>query len=95
MTDALQASSSLPLPAYQTIQGSHDPLPPSSPQALSKALDTRSADNKADAVDDFKSYLDQSSVTLLAKTETKPEVDTAALISQSSVYSTPDGLRPI
>lgn len=95
MTDALQASSSLPLPAYQTIQGSHDPLPLSSPQALSKALDARSAGDQADAVDDFKAYLDKTSVTLLAKTETKPEVDTAALISQSSVYSTPDALRPL
>ena len=88
MSDPMMAASSIPLPTYQTMQGTRDPLPVSSPKLLDAtagAAAERSADAKQD---DFQAYLDQSSITLVEK-DRERRLDAADLIGQASVYRQP------
>lgn len=88
MSDPIQASSTIPLPTYQTLQGTRDPLPMTSPAAIEKDSDADVEARQADEKADFKAYLDKTSITLLEKTRAQ-QLDAADLISQSSTYLQP------
>ena len=89
MADPIQASSSIPLPSYQTLKGGHDPLPVSSPRALDRSSTARAEDDAANTAGAFKDHLDQTSVTLVEKSKPRKEVDVVDLINSGSVYGQP------
>ena len=95
MPDPIQSSSSIPLPSYQTIQGSHDPLPVSSPRSLDRSAATRAADDGAVRADAFKSYLDQTSITVVERAKPKVQADVVDLINAGNVYAQPGTTMPL
>lgn len=94
MSDPMMAASSMPVPTYQTMQGTRDPLPVSSPKLIEKTATTRLDDDRQDAGEDFKAYLDQTSITLVEKDQRK-RLDAADLISQTSIYQQPGANVPL
>ncbi len=88
MSDPIQATSSIPLPAYQTLQGTRDPLPVSSPRAIARQADATASARATEADDAFKAYLDQTSITLIESDQTRRR-DAADLIGEQSVYRQP------
>lgn len=89
MIDQVQRTSVVPLPAYQTIEGSHDPLPITSPRLQEQTASHRAEAGIAAQSDAFKDYLDQSSITVLEDASKKRHPNAADLISQNSVYVVP------
>lgn len=88
MSDPIQATSSIPLPAYQTLQGTSDPLPVSSPRAIERQADASATARTNEADDAFKAYLDQTSITLIERDQSRQR-DAADLIGDQSVYRQP------
>lgn len=84
MSDPMMATSSIPIPTYQTMQGTRDPLPVSSPKLAAATAQSRTEAQQ----DDFKTYLDQSSITLLEKGRSR-QLDAADMISQTGIYRQP------
>lgn len=93
--DPIQNSSTVPLPNYQTVQGSHNPLPVNGPEQ--SAQDTLQATNtaNANATSSFEAYLNASSITQLISDQANSEYDTAQAIRNSSVYKDPGQSTPI
>ena len=88
MSDPMQATSSIPIPTYQTMQGTRDPLPVSSPRAMARDVQVETEARADKAGDAFKDYLDQTSITVLER-RTGQQRDAADLISQGSTYLQP------
>lgn len=88
MSDPIQATSSIPLPTYQTLQGTHDPLPVSSSRAIERQADAATSAQRVEAEDAFKAYLDQTSITLIESNH-RHQRDAAELIGDQSVYRQP------
>lgn len=93
--DPIQNSSSLPLPNYQTVQGSHNPLPVNGPEQATQ--DTLQATNtaNANATSDFEAYLNASSITQIISDHANAEYDAAQAIRNSSVYKDPGQSTPV
>lgn len=89
MMDQVQRTSVVPLPVYQTIEGSHDPLPVTSPRLQEQKASDRAEAGIAAQSDAFKDYLDQSSITVVEDVSKKRHPDAADLISRNSVYVGP------
>ncbi len=95
MPDPIQASSAMPLPSYQTLQGTRDPLPLSSPAELRKSADSRTGTDEARAADAFKDYLDRTSITTVERQQRKPEADAVDMFLQNSAYGQAGVTTPI
>lgn len=91
MTDAIQRSSTIPLPAYQTGQDAKDPVPVSSPRALDRSSAARADDDALADAGAFKDYLDRTSVTVVEKAKPKHQMDAADMVAQGGVYGMPKG----
>lgn len=88
MSDPIQATSSIPIPIYQTLQGTRDPLPVSSSRAIEQKADAANSAQRSEADDGFKAYLERTSITLIESNQRK-ERDAADLIGEQSVYRQP------
>lgn len=88
MADPMMAVSSIPLPTYQTMQGTRDPLPVSSPKLIETNAANQAEADRSAAGDAFKTYLDATSITMVEKV-LKRQLDAADLISQGSIYGQP------
>lgn len=93
--DAIQNSSNLPLPNFQTVQGSHNPLPINGPEQTTQ--DSIQAANTAttNTTSEFEAYLNASSITQLISDKVNSEYDAAQAIRNSSVYKDPGQSTPI
>ena len=89
MIDQVQRTSTVPLPAYQTVAGSQDPLPITSPRLQEEKATDRAEAGMTAQSDAFKDYLDQSGITVLEDVSKKRHPDAADLIGQNSVYVAP------
>ena len=95
MADPIQARSSIPVPVYQQVKGSLDPLPPESKEMQAR-IETNQGDKKVETQDDkFKDYLDQASITNLEANQQGTEYSVADDIQNKSVYKTPGETSPI
>ena len=90
MTDPLQRTSTVPLPAFQTEAGAHDPLPVNSPKYLDRLHDAARKDDEDKDRDRFEAYLNQGGISVLAKNGDGTAFDTASHITKNSIYSLPD-----
>jgi hypothetical protein len=89
MSDPIQSSSSIPLPSYQTLQGTRDPLPVTSPKAIERDAATRVEADRTDDMQAFQDYLDQGSITMVEDLNRKRQLDAADLIGRGSIYGQP------
>jgi hypothetical protein len=95
MSDPIQRSSSLPVPAYQTLQGSQNPAETSSPKSIQRADDTVVEAKEETRTGNFEDYLNQQSVTTLEKTIETTVFDTASAINKDGVYQQPGVNTPV
>jgi hypothetical protein len=87
MVDSIQASVSIPIPKYQTGEGTHDPLPTTSPAEIDRSDNARHDQTQQTKKDDFEHYLNQRSITNLAET-TKASRSTRSRTSRSGASTT-------
>lgn len=90
MADPLQRVSSVPLPAFQTQHGKHDPLPVDSPETLERHHEAVEGRDDKEKNDQFEAYLNQSGVTTLEKDQGGGRFDPVSHITADSVYTQPD-----
>ncbi|WAJ30495.1 hypothetical protein [Antarcticirhabdus aurantiaca] len=96
MVDSIQRNSTIPVPAFQTESGAHDPLPMDAPKQLQRLEDTAKAAGAEAQKDRFEDYLNQGSVTTVAKDRDRGTVfDPAAEIAAASVYGQPSANKPL
>ena len=88
MPDPIQASSAMPLPSYQTLQGT-------SPTEIRKSADSRTGTDESRAADAFKDYLDRTSITTVERQQRRPEADAVDMFLQNSVYGQAGVTTPI
>jgi hypothetical protein len=89
MVDSIQASVSIPIPKYQTGEGTHDPLPTTSPAEIDRSDNARHDQTQQTKKDDFEHYLNQRSITNLAETTKSQSFDTVKDIEERGVYHHP------
>lgn len=94
MSDPIQATSSIPLPAYQTLRGAHDPLPVTGAKAIEQNATARAEQDRSEEGAAFKDYLDQTSITVVEK-DRQQRRDAADLIAQTSIYLQPGTAVPL
>jgi hypothetical protein len=95
MVDSVQRQSTVPVPAFQTEQGAHNPLPLNAPKEENRLEDAAKAASRESSADRFEDYLNKSETTLLEKARDKGlTFDPAAEISAASVYSQPGAKLP-
>ena len=95
MVDPIQRSSSIPVPSFQTEQGTQDPLPVSSPREQKRVGDDIREQDRQDDGAAFEDYLNDSSIMTLEKAKRGQNVDAAGEIESASVYSQPGHKTPI
>jgi|GEM_PF-5937371 len=85
MVDSIQSTSSIPVPVYQQVKGSLDPLPPDSKEMQARI----DQDNK------FQDYLDQASISNLEANQQTTEYNVADDIQKKGVYKAPGESSPV
>ena len=95
MTDPLQRTSTVPLPAFQTGAGTRDPLPVDAPKNLDRLHEAASKADDDKARDQFEAWLNQGGISLVAKNGLGSAFDTASDIAGNSVYGSPDDRKPV
>jgi len=95
MVDPIQRTSSVPVPQFQTEQGTQDPLPVNAPREQQRVGDDIREDDRQDDGAAFEDYLNDSSIMTLEKAKRGQNVDTAGEIESASVYSQPGQKTPL
>lgn len=90
MADAIQRTSSIPVPDFVTAKGTQNPLPLTSPAERTKVDDKVTQANGETNQDKFEAYLNQSSISTLEKQQPGRTFDPADDIVANSVYSQPN-----
>lgn len=89
MVDPIQRSSALPLPDFQTNQGTHNPVPLEAPREEQRLTEQVRGNDKDNATRDFADYLKDSSILTLEKAHEGKRYDPVDEITSASVYSQP------
>jgi hypothetical protein len=89
MVDPIQRTSALPLPDFQTNQGTHNPVPLEAPREQQRLTDQVRGNDKDNSSRNFEDYLNRSSITTLEKAHQGKPYDPVDEITSASVYSQP------
>lgn len=95
MVDPIQRTSSVPVPSFQTEQGTQDPLPVNSAREQQRVGDDIRKDDKQDETAAFEDYLNDTTILTLEKAKQGTTADPAGEIESGSVYSQPGQKSPI
>ena len=89
MPDSFQKVSTLPIPKHQTQETTRNPLPISSPEDLQQSFEVHHDQSDRTRLEDFRAYLEHSSITNQRLNTRTLVFDTAQDISQNSIYHHP------
>ncbi len=101
MADPVSASTTMPavsqtpLPRYQTIEATRDPLPVSSTRSLNETLEARGEQTAVSRNKDFEDYLNNTSILTTTSTTRSIVFDPIQELERQSIYLQPGMRQPI